>query len=57
VIELAVPFKELHLQAGQEFRMSLIVTHNGLEIERYPRHHPLVLTVPDRDFEARMWKV
>jgi len=57
VIELAVPFKELHLQAGQEFRMSLVVTHNGLEIERYPRHHPIVLTVPDRDFEARMWKV
>jgi alpha-amylase/alpha-mannosidase (GH57 family) len=57
VIELAVPFKELHLQAGQEFRISVTVTHNGLEIERYPRHHPLVLTVPDRDFEARMWKV
>jgi alpha-amylase/alpha-mannosidase (GH57 family) len=57
VIELAMPFKELHLQAGQEFRMSLIVTHNGLEIERYPRHYPLILTVPDRDFETRMWKV
>jgi hypothetical protein len=37
--------------------MSLIVTHNGLEIERYPRHYPLILTVPDRDFETRMWKV
>ncbi|MBI5411231.1 MAG: hypothetical protein HZA21_04485 [Nitrospirae bacterium] len=57
VIELAVPFKDLRLEAGQEFRMSLVVTHNGLEIERYPRHHPLVLTVPDRDFEAIMWKV
>ncbi len=57
VIELAVPFKELQLRAGQEFRMSLVVTQNGLEIERYPRHHPLVLTVPDRDFEAMMWKV
>lgn len=57
VIELAVPFKELHLQAGQEFRMSLAATHDGFEIERYPRHHPLALTVPDRDFEAMMWKV
>jgi hypothetical protein len=57
VIELAVPLKELHLQAGQEFRMSLVVMHNGFEIERYPRHHPLALTVPDQDFEAMMWKV
>ncbi|MEW6542968.1 MAG: glycoside hydrolase family 57 protein [Nitrospirota bacterium] len=57
VIELAVPFKDLHLEAGQEFRMSLAVTEGGLEIDRYPRHLPLVLTVPDRDYEATLWRV
>jgi alpha-amylase/alpha-mannosidase (GH57 family) len=57
VIELAAPFKDLHLQAGQEFKLSVVVTQNGLELERYPRHHPVTLTVPDRDFEARLWKV
>lgn len=57
VIELAVPFKALHLQAGQEFGLNLIVTQQGLEIERYPRHHPLALTVPDQHFDAMMWKV
>ena len=57
VIELAAPFKDLHLQAGQEFKLSVVVTQNGLEVERYPRHHPVTLTVPDRDFEAHMWKV
>jgi alpha-amylase/alpha-mannosidase (GH57 family) len=57
VIELAVPFKDLNLQTGQAFTMSVVVTQNGLEVERYPRHRPLTLTVPDRDFEARMWKV
>ena len=57
VIELAAPFKDLHLQAGQEFKLSVVVTQNGLEVERYPRHHPVTLTVPDTDFEARLWKV
>jgi hypothetical protein len=57
VIELAVPFKDLHLSSGQEFKLSIAVIRDGLEIERYPRHHHLVLTVPDADFDAKMWKV
>src|SRR5437867_1045188 len=57
VIELAAPFKDLHLQAGQEFKLSVVVTQNDLKIEQYPKHHPVTLTVPDRDFEAHMWKV
>lgn len=57
VIELAVRFKDLDLEAGQDVRMSVVVVEDGLEVERYPRHHPLVLTVPDQDFEARMWRV
>jgi len=57
VIELAVPFKDLRLQPGDHIRMSLVVTQRGLETERYPRHYPLSLTVPDEHFEARQWKV
>ncbi len=57
VIELAVRFKELNLEAGQDVRMSVIVMQDGLEVERYPRQHPVALTVPDQDFEARMWRV
>lgn len=57
IIELAVPLEALALRAGDPFRMSLVVTQGGLEIDRYPRHHPLPLTVPDADYEARMWKV
>lgn len=57
IVELAVPFKDLALQAGQDFSLSLVLTEDGLEIERYPRHHALALTVPDRNFEARMWRV
>ncbi|MBM4124155.1 MAG: glycoside hydrolase [Nitrospira sp.] len=57
VIELAIPFKALRLQAGEAFSLSLVVTQQGLELERYPRHQPLALTVPDQYFEARTWKV
>ena len=57
VIELAVPFKDLRLQAGDTFKMSLLVTEHGLEVERYPRHQPISLTVPDRNFDAIMWRV
>lgn len=57
IVELAIPFNDLGLQAGQDFSLSLVLTEDGLEIERYPRHHALALTVPDRNFEARMWRV
>jgi alpha-amylase/alpha-mannosidase (GH57 family) len=57
IIELAVRFKDLNLESCQEVRMSVVVMEDGLEVERYPRHHPVVLTVPDQDFEARMWRV
>ncbi|MGH7231723.1 MAG: glycoside hydrolase family 57 protein [Nitrospiraceae bacterium] len=57
VIELAIPFKDLNLQAGQTFRMNLSVSEHGHEVERYPRHQLLALTVPDRNFDATMWRV
>ncbi len=57
IIELAISFKELGLKPRQEFKMSVVVTQDGLEVERYPRYHPIVLTVPDENFRAVMWKV
>ena len=57
ILELAVPFKDLRLQAGQEFRLSVAVLQNGAEVERYPRQQPVSLTVPDDDYEATTWRV
>lgn len=57
VLELGVPFKDLDLQAGQPFKISLLVTQQGSEVARYPRFHPVALTVPDRHYDAVMWKV
>lgn len=57
VIELGIPFKAIDLQAGQLFKISVLVTQQGSEVARYPRFHPVALTVPDRHYDAVMWKV
>ncbi len=57
VIELGIPFKDLNLHSGQTFKMTLVVTEHGLEVERYPRQRPITLTVPDHNFDAIMWRV
>jgi alpha-amylase/alpha-mannosidase (GH57 family) len=57
VLELALPFKDVHVEAGQVLRMSIVVRSHGLEIARYPHHQPAVLTVPGPEFEATVWRV
>ncbi len=57
VLELALPFKDVHAEAGQVLRISIVVRSHGLEIARYPHHQPAVLTVPGPEFEATVWRV
>jgi hypothetical protein len=57
VMELALPFKELHMEEGQTLHITLLVQDNGLELARYPRHQPVVLTIPGPEFEATVWRV
>jgi signal transduction histidine kinase len=57
IIELAVPFKDLMLHAGQQFKLSLVVTEHGQELERYPHQQSVTLKVPDHNFDAIMWRV
>jgi alpha-amylase/alpha-mannosidase (GH57 family) len=57
IIELAVPFKELQLIAGQEIHMTILVLEHHLEIARYPHHKPATFTVPGPEFEANLWRV
>lgn len=57
IIELAVPFKELQLIAGQEIHMTILVLEHHLEIARYPHHKPAIFLVPGPEFEANLWRV
>jgi alpha-amylase/alpha-mannosidase (GH57 family) len=57
IIELAVPFKELQLIAGQEIHLTILVLEHHLEIARYPHHKPAIFLVPGPEFEANLWRV
>ena len=57
VLELALPFKDIHVEAGHIVKMSILVQGNGLEIARYPHHQPAALTVPGPEFETTVWRV
>jgi hypothetical protein len=57
IIELALPYKDLHLEPGQEVKMWIVVLERNLEVARYPYQQPAVLTVPGPEFDAAMWRV
>ncbi|OGW47229.1 MAG: hypothetical protein A2V62_00095 [Nitrospirae bacterium RBG_19FT_COMBO_58_9] len=57
IVELALPFKDVQLTAGQEFRMTILVREHRLEVARYPQHKPATFLVPGPEFEADLWRV
>jgi alpha-amylase/alpha-mannosidase (GH57 family) len=57
IVELAVPFKDLQLTAGQEFHMTVLVLEHRLEIARYPYHKHATFLVPGPEFDANQWRV
>ncbi len=57
IIELAVPFKDVQLTAGQEVHMTILVLEHRLEVARHPHHKPAIFLVPGPEFEANLWRV
>lgn len=57
ILELAVPFKDLDIEVGNELRLTLTVSEHRMEIARYPHHNPVTFNRPDDEFEATMWRV
>jgi hypothetical protein len=55
VLEVAVPFADLGLRAGEPVSFFVSLHLNGHELERYPSHRPVELTVPSAEFEAYNW--
>ncbi len=46
VLELAVPMEKLGIEAGDDFGMQIIVQNERGELERWPSHESLKITVP-----------
>jgi alpha-amylase/alpha-mannosidase (GH57 family) len=57
VLELALPFKDIHVDEGQTVHFSILVHGNGLELSRYPSLQPVAITVPGQEFESTVWRV
>jgi alpha-amylase/alpha-mannosidase (GH57 family) len=55
ILELAVPFSDLGLKAGDPITFFVSVHLNGQELERHPSHRPVELIVPSAEFEAYNW--
>jgi hypothetical protein len=57
VLELAVPFADLDLKAGDRVEMLIQLLHQGHPSESYPTDEPIRFEVPDSGFEVEMWSV
>ncbi len=57
VVEIALPFAELGLFAGQRIRFLVRGMRGPVEAERIPAQGWLAFDVPDESFEQRVWKV
>jgi len=57
IVEIALPFSDLELRAGQRVRFLLRGMRGAVEVERLPSTGWLAFDVPDESFEQRTWKV
>ena len=55
ILELAVPFRDLGVEAGTELRFRLAVRRGTDTVEQWPSNGALEVTVPTEDFEREMW--
>ena len=57
IIEFAVDFERLGLEAGDKCRFHVAIRKGPIEIERWPRSGYIEFDVPGEDFEGTMWAV
>jgi alpha-amylase/alpha-mannosidase (GH57 family) len=55
ILELRVPFACLGMRPPETVAFLVSVTREGAEVEHHPRHGPIEVEVPDREFPARNW--
>jgi len=55
IIELSIPFKDLHLKPKDRVKFMLETRRGEIELERYPQNGYFAFPVPDENFEKIMW--
>ena len=55
LLELAIPFRCLRASPHATVAFLVAFTRSGAEMEHHPRHGPIEIEVPDREFPANGW--
>jgi hypothetical protein len=55
ILEFQIPFQCLRAVAHTTVAFLVAVSRSGAELEQHPRHGPIEIEVPDREFPARNW--
>jgi alpha-amylase/alpha-mannosidase (GH57 family) len=55
IVEIKVPFRTLDVQPRSPVAFVVVLKRGAAEIEHLPRHRPVELDVPDREFAALNW--
>jgi hypothetical protein len=57
VLEVGIPFRVLHVAAGDRLHVAMHLLRDRVELDRYPSGRTLSLVVPDESFEDANWSV
>ena len=57
IIEMAIPFPDLGVEAGQKVEFAVVIYKGGQELERWPKDGSITVTAPTVDFELENWSV
>ena len=57
ILEIAIPFADLDILAGEVIGFQILVKLNGKLLEIYPRMNLIELEVPDRHYDLIEWSV
>ncbi len=57
IVELATPFEALESKQSQQIDFYVEILRGKLNVERMPVNFNILVSVPDSDFEQKMWSV
>ncbi|GBE00153.1 glycosyl hydrolase family 57 [bacterium BMS3Abin07] len=55
IFEVAIPFRHIGVEAGDEIAFYITTDMESRELERYPWRGNIILNAPSPDFDAMMW--
>ncbi len=57
IVEMAIDMRHLGIHPGDRLVFQVIVQRDAQEVERCPLRNPILMEIPEKDYEERMWMV